>query len=363
MLNGYAGKILHVDLTNRMISVETPPEAFYRTYFGGSAMGAYYLLKHTAPATDPLGPENTLAFMLSAATGSPISGQSRACVTAKSPATGLIGDSQTGGFWPAELKFAGFDGIVVRGRSVLPVYLWIHDGEAELRDTRHVWGKGTGDAEQTIKKELGDARIEVIQIGPAGENLVRFSAIMNMSNRAFGRTGMGAVMGSKNLKAIAVRGHGKVSVADRHGLKNLATLGPKLLADSPDMQGMRDYGTASGLSYQNLVSGLPTRNYTSGTFESADAISGETMAASILRKNDTCYACVVRCKRVVETEFQQESVLPQYGGPEYETLATMGSYCGIGNLNAAGAGKPDLQPVWDGHHFCRCNCRFFNGML
>jgi aldehyde:ferredoxin oxidoreductase len=331
---GFAGKILHVDLSAQRISVEAPPEDFYRTYVGGSAMGAYYLLKNTPAGADPLGPENTLAIMLSAATGVPVSGQSRANATAKSPLTGLVGDSQTGGFWPAELKFAGFDGIVITGRSEKPVYLWIHDGQAELRDASHLWGKITGEVQGAIREELGDSKIEVIQIGPAGEQLVRFAAIINMCNRAFGRTGLGAVMGSKNLKAVAVRGHGAVSVADKPAVTQLARLGAACLPDSPDMKGMQTYGTASGLNYQTAMGGLPTRNYTSGTFEGAEAISGEAMAETILKKNDTCFACVVRCKRVVEAEYAETKVEPFYGGPEYETLAMLGSDCGVRNLPA-----------------------------
>ncbi len=336
MLGGFAGKILHVNLTTGQITIEQPPEEFYRTYWGGSAMGTYYLLKHTPPGADPLGSENTLSFMLSATTGVAISGQSRATATAKSPLTGLVGDSQAGGFWPAELKFAGFDGIVLTGKSQHPVYLWVHDGEAELRDASHLWGKGlvTGETQQIIQQELGDDKIEVAQIGPGGERLIRFAAVMNMSNRAHGRTGMGAVMGSKNLKAIAVRGHGKVNVMDKEAVAKLARLASTRLPDYPDMKGLQDYGTASVLNYQNSMGGLPTRNYTSGVFEHAEQLSGETMADTILKENDTCYACVVRCKRVVETQYKGTKVVPFYGGPEYETLSTLGSYCGIGDLSA-----------------------------
>ncbi len=340
MLHGFAGKILDVNLTTGQISIEQPPKEFYRMYWGGSAMGVYYLLKNTPPGADPLGPENTLSFMLSATTGVPISGQSRATATAKSPLSGLIGDSQAGGFWPAELKFAGFDGIVITGKSPRPVYLWIHGGDAgnppmaELRDASHLWGKITGETERTVKQELNDDKIQVAQIGPGGEQRVRFASIMNMSNRAHGRTGMGAVMGSKNLKAIAVRGHGKVSVADREAVTRLARLASTRLPDYPDMKGLQDYGTASVLGYQNSVGGLPTRNYASGVFEQADNLSGEKMADTILKENDTCYACAVRCKRVVETEYNGVKVEPFYGGPEYETLGTFGSYCGIGDLSA-----------------------------
>ena len=221
-MKGFAGKILHVNLTTGQIEVEQPSEAFYRTYWGGSAMGTYYLLKNTPSGADPLGPENTLSLMLSATTGCSISGQSRCTATAKSPMSGLIGDSQAGGFWPAELKFAGFDGIVFTGRSPQPVYLWVHDGVAELRDATHLWGKVTGDAEALIRRELGDPKIEVAQIGPGGERQIRYACIINMSNRAHGRTGMGAVMGSKNLKAVAVRGHGKMRVADQGAISRIA---------------------------------------------------------------------------------------------------------------------------------------------
>ncbi len=334
MLFGYTGKILHVDLSHGKINTEQPTEEFYKTYLGGSAMGTYYVFKNTPAGADPLGPENTLTIMLSATTGVSISGQSRMNATAKSPLTGLIGDSQVGGFFPAELKFAGFDGIVFTGKSPKPVYLWIHDGVPELRDASHLWGKITGDVEKTLREELGDPKIEIAQIGPAGEKLARFAAIMNMCNRANGRTGMGAVMGSKNLKAIAVRGHQKVKTADPAAITRLARLAPKRVQDIPDMKGLQDFGTASVLNYQNISGGLPTRNYSSGTFEQAEDLSGETMAETILKENDTCYACVVRCKRVVETEYKNNHVAPYYGGPEYETLSTFGSYCAIGDLNA-----------------------------
>jgi aldehyde:ferredoxin oxidoreductase len=331
---GFKGRILRVNLTSGTTEIEQPSEEFYRTYCGGSAMGTYYLLKNTPARADPLGPENTLSFMLSPTTGAPVSGQSRCTVTAKSPATGLLGDSQAGGFWPAELKFAGFDGIVITGRSPKPVYLWVRDGEAELRDASHLWGMVTGEAEAAIKAELGDPKIEVAQIGPAGERLSRMAAIMNMSNRAHGRTGMGAVMGSKNLKAIAVRGHGKIDLADAKGVTRLARQAAKTIPDFPDMKGLQDHGTAGVVLSQNEFGGLPTYNYAAGMFEDAEPLSGETMTATILKHNDTCYACSVRCKRVVETEYRGNRVEGFYGGPEYETLATLGSYCGVGDLDA-----------------------------
>ena len=225
MTHGYHGKILHVDLTNGMFEVKEPGEAFYRKYLGGSALAMHYLLKDMPANADPLGPDNILVLALSVVTGAGISGQSRMTVAAKSPLTGAIGDSQGGGFFPAELKFAGFDALVFKGRSPKPVYLWIKDGKYELRDASHLWGEITGEVEQAIRNELDDQKIEVLQVGPAGEAGVRFAAIINNSNRANGRTGMGAVMGSKNLKAVAVRGKDRPSIADKARLSKLAKWG------------------------------------------------------------------------------------------------------------------------------------------
>jgi aldehyde:ferredoxin oxidoreductase len=333
MSYGYTGKILHVDLTTRRMEIEEPGEAFYRKYMGGSALGMYYALKLIPPGADPLGPENVLVLSLGVATGAAVSGQSRVSATAKSPLTGAIGDAQAGGFWPAEAKYAGFDAFVLTGKADRPVYLWVHDGEAELRDAAPLWGKITGEVEATIREELGDTKIEVLQTGPAGENLVRFAALINMSNRANGRTGMGAVMGSKNLKAVAVRGHHKPEVADRKALAALSKWGAQTFPES-NVYSMGVHGTADVLAFQNEAGGLPTHNWASGAFDGYENLTGEVMSDTILKERDTCYACVVRCKRVVETEWQGKKVDPHYGGPEYETLATFGSYCGIGDLAA-----------------------------
>ena len=347
MLHGYAGKILHVNLTDGSLEVEQPGEAFYRTYVGGSALGLYYLLKRTPAGADPLGPHNTLVFAVSGITGAPISGQSRCTVTAKSPLTGAVGDSQAGGFWPAELKFAGFDAIVIRGASDKPVYLWIHDGNYELRDASHLWGQTTREAEAALVEELGDERIEVAQIGPAGEKLVRFAAIMNMSNRAHGRTGMGAVMGSKKLKAVVVRGTSKkLPIADPDALRALTRHGVKAISANSSVETIGKYGTARVAGGHGYTDQLITRNWQSGYFgeERAKAITGETMYDTILRGaadgdqnrlgRDTCYACAVRCKRIVEAEWRDKEIHPDSGGPEYETLATFGSYCDIDDLSA-----------------------------
>jgi aldehyde:ferredoxin oxidoreductase len=330
---GYQGKILHVYLDTLTLEEEAPDEEFYKKYVGGSALGMYYVLKHTPTGCDPLGPENTLVLALSVLTGTAISGQSRLTCVAKSPLTGAIGDSQSGGFFPAEMKFSGFDALVVHGRSEKPVYLHLNQGVAELREADHLWGKDTDEVEESIKEELGDKRIQVLQAGIAAEKGIRFAALISMKNRANGRTGMGAVMASKNLKAVAVRGKLRPDVADRDGLKTLAKWGVEAFPES-DIYGMGVYGTAEVLQYQDEEGGLPTRNWKSGTFENAMAIDGTTMAKSILKDRDTCYACVVRCKRVVEIEGGEYPVDPRFGGPEYETLATFGSYCGIDDLEA-----------------------------
>lgn len=333
MAYGYQRRILHADLTTGQLKVEEPDERFYRTYLGGSAMGTYYLLQHTPPQADPLGPENTLSLMVGVVTGAPISGQSRVCATAKSPITGLVGDSQAGGFWPAELKAAGFDGIVLHGKADRPVYLWVHDGEAELRDAASLWGLFTADVEDSVRGALGDDRIQVLQCGPAAEKGVRFGALINNANRANGRTGMGTVMASKNLKAVAVRGHRRLDLADPETIKALAKWGAEHLKES-DVARMGEFGTAGIVLSQNEVGGLPTRNWSSGIFEGAESISGERMAKTVLRGRDTCFGCVVRCKRVVEITEGSFKADPRYGGPEYETLATMGSYCGVSDLAA-----------------------------
>ncbi|MFH2040214.1 MAG: aldehyde ferredoxin oxidoreductase family protein [Chloroflexota bacterium] len=343
MAYGYNGKILHVDLTSGNLSVEEPDEAFYRKYMGGSALAMHYLLKEMPAGVEPLGPDNVLVLALSVVTGSAISGQSRMTAAAKSPLTGAIGDSQGGGFFPAELKFAGFDAIVIKGRSEKPVYLWINAGYYELRDATHLWGRVTGDVETSIKEELGDDKIEVLQIGPAGEKGVRFSSIMSMSNRANGRTGMGAVMGSKNLKAVAVRGKNRPSVADKDKLKKLAKWGADNLEDS-SIAGLAKYGTAETTGANQTSGTLPTYNYNSGVFANWEAIDGTTMYDTVLRGaaegkqdrrgRDSCYACTVRCKRVVEITEGKYKVDPHYGGPEYETTSTFGNYCAIDDLDA-----------------------------
>lgn len=334
MPKGYNGRILLVDLTTGKFEVEQPPESFYRTYMGGSAMGVYYILKEMPAHTDPLSAGNVLTIMDSVVTGVPISGQSRINVNARSPYTGAIGDSQAGGFFPAEFKFAGFDGLVIKGKSPKPVYLSIINGKYELKDASHLVGKVTGEVENILKQELGDPHIQVMQHGPAAEKGVLFSSLVNMCSRNNGRTGMGLVMASKNLRAIVVRGKQKPVLADSASLAALNKLGNSWIPGNGDVRAVGEFGTASVILPQNSMGTLPTRNYAEGQFEGAEKISGEKMAETVLKTRDTCYACAVRCKRVVEIKDGPYPVDPRYGGPEYETLGTFGSYCGIDNLAA-----------------------------
>lgn len=331
---GLEATILYADLTHGRVWKETLDEATFRKYPGGSALAAYLLLKHIPRGADPLGPENVLVWAVSPLTGLPISGQSRLSVSARSPLTGAIGDSQSGGFFPAEMRAAGVEAIVFLGRAPEPVYLWLRDGEAELRPASHLWGKVTGEVDALLKEELGDPKVQIAQIGPAGENLVRYAAIINMANRANGRTGMGAVMGSKNLKAVAVRGTKPPRPAMPKEFAALARRFKELQERNPGIVEFGRLGTSGVVSSQNYQGGLPTRNYTSGVFEGADAISGETLYTTYLKERDTCYACTVKCKRVVEIRSPEIEVDGTYGGPEYETLATFGSYCGVSDLAA-----------------------------
>ncbi len=330
---GYTGKILEVDLSAKSWKVVFPEEMLYQMLGGGSALGVYYVLKNTPAHIDALSPQNALVFSVSVVTGAPISGLSRMNVTAKSPLTGAIGDSQSGGFFPVELKFAGFDAIIIKGHSQFPVYLWINDGQVEIREATYLWGRMTAEVESLIREELGDPKIQIAQCGIAGENGVRFASIMTNANRANGRTGMGTVMASKNLKAIAVRGTVKPTLADPEKLRELARSGVQNLKQSGSF-GLSLSGTAGAVAWQSQVGGLPTRNYSSGVFDDCQNLDGETINKEILVKRDTCYGCVVRCKPVVHVNSALYPVNEVYGGPEYETLATFGSYCGISNLHA-----------------------------
>jgi aldehyde:ferredoxin oxidoreductase len=333
---GFHNKILRIDLSSRQISVEEPGENLFRTYFGGWGLVAYYLLKELEPGIDPLGPDNVLIFANGVVTGAPVGGSGRNAVGAKSPLTNGFGEGDVGGFWGAELKRAGWDAIVITGRAEEPVYLWIKDDQVEIHNAAHLWGKETAEVEVILKEELGDKRIRVTQCGLAGENLVRYACVINDAHRAAGRTGLGAVMGSKKLKAIAVRGAGQVELADRDKVLQVAHwLRGHFKDEWPDGQ---ENGTSGLVIRLNESGALPTRNFQEGSFEEAEKITGATMTETILVGRGTCFACPMTCKRKVKVTGRYE-VDPTYGGPEYETVAALGSCCGIGDLEAVAYGN------------------------
>lgn len=332
MAYGYTGKILLVNLTTGEIHEDLPEEAFYRKYIGGPGIGLYYLLRHTSATPGALEPENPLIFAAGLLTGATAPAVPRFTVLAKSPLTGALGRSEAGGWWGPELKRAGYDAIVIYGRAEKPSYLWIKDGRAEIRDAAHLWGKQTGDVQAQIRNELEDEKIQVAQIGPAGENQVLFANITNNLAHFNGRNGLGAVMGSKNLKAIAVRGTGKVEVKDRESIVQVFRKATEQVGQHPLSVGLHEHGTPLGMVTMNAAGALPTRNWTTGYFDQAENLGSEKMNEQVLNHRGGCFACPVKCKRIVAVNTDEIHVDKQYGGPEYESLGALGSNLGIGNL-------------------------------
>jgi aldehyde:ferredoxin oxidoreductase len=325
---GYNGRILRVNLSKRSTTTETIDESFCRRYIGGAGFVTYYLWKELKPGVDALAPDNKLVFALGPVSGLNLSGAARHCIGAKSPLTGGIAKSEVGGYWAAELKRAGFDAIIVEGKAETPVYLWVQDGEASIRDASHLWGKETKETEAAVRAELGDDRIQLAQIGPAGENMVRYACIMNGLHDAAGRGGLGAVMGSKNLKAIAVRGHRLPKIADRERLKEIRQ---QVLAQT---YGVSEFGTgADDMEWLESIGNLPVRNFRDGLFPEIKQTHAGVMKKTIWVGMEGCFACHVRCKKVVQFD-EPYRVDAAYGGPEYETQAALGANCGVGNLKA-----------------------------
>ncbi len=347
---GYWNKILHVDLTNQTTTIEEPGDEWFRLYGGGRALIAHNLLKYVPANADALSPENVLVFAPGVMTGAPVPGAGRHSVGAKSPLTGLYGEAEAGGFWGAELKRAGWDGIVVHGKAEKPVYISINEGEVEFRDASHLWGQETGPVEDAIQEELGDARTRVTQCGPAGENLVRYANVCNELNEFAGRTGLGAVMGSKNLKAIAVRGTQQLPTADKAKITEVAKWVSGTLDENH--RAFHEYGTGAAMQGKNLDGGMPTLNYRLGEFEGIEKIDAIAVANEVRIEMGACYACSVRCKKVVQIEQfdtgkttkkgapiavdpqNRYSVESRYGGPEYESLGALGPTLGIDDLVA-----------------------------
>lgn len=328
---GYAGKILRVDLTRDRLDEELLSEEDADNFLGGRALGAKILFNELNPGIDPLGSENKLIFATGVVTGVPFSGNCRYLVMAKSPLTGGWGEANASGFFGPELKFSGFDLVVFEGKASHPVYLSVMRGTPEIRDATNLWGKITGETQALIRNELGDNKTRVACIGPGGENQVRYACILSDLHRAAGRTGMGAVMGSKNLKAIAVRGEAKRNYSDEKKLMELIRRTTEEVWKGGYGDLLKKYGTDGDLDDLNATGRLPTKAFQQGTFVGAEKITGETMAQTILKKADGCYSCVVKCIRIVEVQ-EPHAVDPQYGGPEYETTAAFGSLCMNDNL-------------------------------
>ena len=327
---GSWGKVLRVDLTTATTSVEEMDEATFKRHPGGRALIAHYLLTELPKGADPLGPENLLVFAMGVLTGTPLSGASRHAVGAKSPLTGGFGEAEVGGFWGAELKRAGWDAIVVTGASAKPVYLFIKDGQVEIRDAAHLWGLEIMDTEETLKAEVGERLARVCEIGPAGENLVRFAGIVNDYKDIAGRAGLGAVMGSKKLKAIVVKGSRSVPLHDAAKVKEIG----RWVADTlqENHWAFHNFGTGMGLDGYTRVGGMAVRNYNGGPFEGAANISAEALVEKGYRvKMEACWACSVRCKKVVKMETPYQ-IDPKYGGIEYESTAALGASCGVDDL-------------------------------
>jgi aldehyde:ferredoxin oxidoreductase len=345
-VGGTWGKILHVDVTDGSSWIESPGDEVYLRLIGGRGLVACLLLRHTTAGVDALGPENILVFAPGVLQGSNLPSSGRHGVGAKSPLTGAIGSSEAGGWWGHEFKRTGYDALVIHGRAAAPVYLFINNGEVSLRPAEHLWGRDTADVQSAIRAELGDDKVRVAQVGVAGENGVLFSAIMHDVNRAAGRNGRVAVMGSKHLKAVAGRGTQNVPQGDRRRLMPVAKW---IGQDYKQSMGWAvTMGTPGSVYHHEKTSNLPVRNFQEPRFPEAKSIDGKLMAATIRTDRDTCQACPVYCKQVVEYEGQafpdqpllkttqtgKTTIDGAYGGPEYETLGAFGSACGVTDLIA-----------------------------
>lgn len=330
-MNGYMGKILVVDLTNGEIKDEPLNEDYVQRFIGGSGLACRYLYDMLDADTDPLGPQNALLFMAGPLAGTTAPSCSRYVICGRSPLTGLWGEANSGGFFGPEMRFAGYDGILIQGRSPEPVYLHIEDGAAELRDATKLWGEGSYKTQQLIKQELDDKKVRIACIGPAGENCVKFAAVMNDDGSAAARTGMGAVMGSKQLKAVAVRGHGKAPLADP---ERFAVLAREALADiKEDITAdiLRETGSAGTLDYSMMLGDAPAGYFNQGSFEGGGKLSGSVMAETILSGPFACYGCPIACKRRVTVD---KYGLNKTKGPEYETVCALGTMLLIDDLPA-----------------------------
>lgn len=332
MLYAFTGKLLRVDLTAGKISAEDINEEWAQKFMGGAGLATRYLYAEMAKGRDPLGPDNLLIFMTGPLTGTASASASRYSVVAKSPLTGIWGHANSGGSFGAALKRSGYDGIIFQGIASEPVYLKIEDGTAELCDAEHLWGKTVPETEDLIQDAAGQ-KMTVACIGPAGENLVRYAAIMNNKHRAAGRCGLGAVMGGKRLKAVACAGRARISLANREAFQEAVKRQTDLLDESVLKVGFEAFGTNMLSDMVNIRGGYPTRNWQTGVFESIDEVSAQGLTDKVFVKGVNCFACPVACGR--STEIREGRWKGSKGeGPEYETTNTLGALLGVADMNA-----------------------------
>jgi len=329
----WMGKILRVDLSTVKTTEEMLDPDIAKNYIGGRGIGIYYLNKEVSPQCDPLSAENLMIMMTGPLTGTGAPTGARYMVMTKSPLTGAITCSNSGGMMPRELKRAGYDGIIFKGKSKSPVYLWIDQGKVELRPADHLWGKNTHKTTDLLLEET-HKNARVACIGPAGEKQVLFASIMNDKHRAAGRSGVGAVMGSKNLKAVVVKGKGRIPLAnpDRFNEFNKEILGVFKESVKEAPLGLTVNGTAGVVMATQNFGVLPTKNWQQGTFDEWEKIDGEQLTKRFLKKNSACYGCPIGCGRL--TKVDEPGFKGEGEGPEYETVYAMGSNCMIDNLAA-----------------------------
>jgi len=325
------GRYLDVDLSSGIINDYEIPADWQTRFCGGKGIAARMLLEELPKKVNPFGAENILVFATGPFQGTGVVGGGRHIVLAVSPKTGAVADSYAGGYFGHELGKSGYDGILVRGISAAPVVLALIDGKAELIPADGLWGKGTGETEEELRKRHPGSRIS--SIGIAGEDLVSQACIINDRSRSSGRPGLGAVMGSKRLKAVVVRGNAEKTLADSD---RFAAERAEYVKEFTDERTQEDwkYGTSGGVPVLSEMGILPTKNFQQGVFDQAEAISGARMYKTILVRPDTCMGCPIRCKRTVKTSFAGRYVLPEFGGPEYETVAALGSLCMNADLDS-----------------------------
>jgi aldehyde:ferredoxin oxidoreductase len=328
---GFMGKILRVDLSSSKISEESLKEDDCKMFLGGSGLATKYLFDEVPKGAEPLGPDNELIFMTGPLTGTESPSAGRYCVVSKSPLTGFWGEANSGGNWGVHLKSTGFDGIIFKGISPKPVYLVIDDGKAELRDAKHIWGKGVSETTRMLQEELGED-FNVACIGIAGENLVRYAGIINDVHRAAGRCGLGTVMGSKRLKAIAARGTKEIKVANKDVFSKISKTNYDLVNESMLKITLETYGTAMATDLINVRGGFPTRNWQTGVFPDIEKISGITLESTLLVDRKHCYACPISCGRVSVVKSGPYACKGE--GPEFETIGAFGAMCAIESLEA-----------------------------